>query len=57
MGGGCIVELDQDEWEYIALANRGGDPVTVKVRAVGCEGGKVAASAQRRSRSPRRTCR
>ena len=45
--GGCIVELNQDEWEYMALANRGGDPVTVKVRSVGCDGAKLAASAQR----------
>jgi hypothetical protein len=35
---GCIFELDQDEWNYIAHTNRNGDPVTIKVRALGCDG-------------------
>jgi hypothetical protein len=31
--GGCSYDLDQQVWDLIAQANRGGDPVTVTVRA------------------------
>jgi len=44
LGGGCVFELDQAEWNFIAHTNRDGGPVTVKVRAVGCDGANVASS-------------
>jgi len=47
LNGGCIVELTQAEWDYIAKTNRNGAPLTVKVRAVGCDGSNVASSATR----------
>jgi hypothetical protein len=31
--GGCGFSLDPTEWSYVATQNRGGDPVTVTVRA------------------------
>jgi hypothetical protein len=31
--GGCSYDLDQTVWDLIAQANRGGDPITVTVRA------------------------
>jgi hypothetical protein len=46
-GGGCIFELSQTEWDYIAFTNREGLPVTVKVRALGCDGTNAASSATR----------
>jgi hypothetical protein len=45
--GGCIFELSQAEWDTIARTNRNGDPVTVQVRAIGCDGTNVASSATR----------
>jgi hypothetical protein len=44
MNGGCVFELDQAEWNYVARTNRNGDPVTVKVRGLGCDGANVASS-------------
>jgi hypothetical protein len=45
VAGGCIFELDQAEWDYIAKTNRDGDPVVVKVKGLGCDGtGGVGAS-------------
>ena len=38
IGGGCVFELDQAEWDYIAKTNRDGDPVTVTVKGLGCDG-------------------
>jgi len=31
--GGCGFQLDQTDWNYVASVNRGGEPVTVTVRA------------------------
>lgn len=31
--GGCAFQLDPTDWKYVATHNRGGDPVTVTVRA------------------------
>jgi hypothetical protein len=47
LGGGCVFELDQKEWDYIARTNREGAPVVVKVRGLGCDGQKVASSSTR----------
>jgi hypothetical protein len=44
LGGGCVFELDQAEWNFIADTNRNGDPVTVQVKGVGCDSTNVAAS-------------
>ena len=44
LNGGCVFELNQAEWDYIAQTNRNGDPLTVKVRGMGCDGGNVASS-------------
>jgi len=38
VAGGCIFELDQAEWDYIAKTNRDGDPVNVSVKGLGCDG-------------------
>jgi hypothetical protein len=38
VAGGCIFELDQAEWDYIAKTNRDGDPVAVSVKGLGCDG-------------------
>jgi hypothetical protein len=32
--GGCDFELDPTDWMYVAMHNRGGDPVTVTVRGM-----------------------
>src|SRR5207244_3487479 len=45
--GGCGFSLDQSNWSSVAQVNRGGDPVTVTVRAT-ANGSCVAASASRR---------
>jgi hypothetical protein len=47
LGGGCVFELDQAEWDFIARSNRDGDPVSVRVRGLGCDGDKAAAGAAR----------
>jgi hypothetical protein len=44
LGGGCVFELSQAEWNDVARTNRDGDPVHVTVRGLGCDGGNVAAS-------------
>ncbi len=44
LNGGCIFDLSQTEWNYIAETNAGGDPVTVKVRGLGCDGNNAGAS-------------
>jgi hypothetical protein len=38
---GCIFQLSQAEWDYIARTNADRGPVTVSVRAVGCNGTNV----------------
>ena len=43
-GNGCIFELDQQEWDFVARSNADGDPVAVKVRGLGCDGSNVASS-------------
>jgi hypothetical protein len=47
LNGGCVFELNQMEWDYVAQTNRDGAPVTVKVRALGCDGTNVSSSAPR----------
>ncbi len=47
LNGGCVFELSQSEWDFIAKTNRNGDPLTVQVRGLGCDGGNVASSATR----------
>lgn len=42
--GGCLFELNQAEWDYIANTNREGQPLNVSVRALGCDGGNAASS-------------
>jgi hypothetical protein len=44
INGGCAFELSQAEWDYVAQTNAGGDPVTVKVRGIGCDNGNVGSS-------------
>jgi hypothetical protein len=44
LNGGCVFELNQAEWDYVAQTNAGGDPVTVKVRGLGCDGSNAASS-------------
>ena len=45
VAGGCVFELDQAEWDYIAKTNRDGDPVLVRVKGLGCDpGGGAGAS-------------
>lgn len=44
LNGGCVFELNQAEWDYVAKTNRNGDPVSVKVRGLGCDGNNVASS-------------
>lgn len=46
--GGCIIALTQPQWDVIANSNRGGDPLTVTVRGLGCDGGNAAASDTRK---------
>jgi hypothetical protein len=38
---GCIFQLSQAEWDYLARTNADRGPVTVSVRAVGCSGSNV----------------
>jgi hypothetical protein len=45
--GGCLFELTQTEWDYIAKTNRNGAPLTVGVRGLGCDGTNAAASDSR----------
>jgi hypothetical protein len=45
--GGCLFELTQEEWDYIAKTNRNGAPLTVGVRGLGCDGNNAAASDSR----------
>jgi hypothetical protein len=44
VAGGCLFELNQAEWDLIANSNRDGNPLTVGVRGLGCDGGNAAAS-------------
>lgn len=44
---GCLFELNQAEWDYIANTNREGAPLDVTVRALGCDGTNAASSASR----------
>ena len=44
LNGGCVFDLSQTEWDYIAQTNAGGDPVTVKVRGLGCDASNAGAS-------------
>ena len=50
LNGGCVFELSQQEWDFVAKTNAGGDPVTVKVQGLGCDG------AARRGRAIPATC-
>jgi hypothetical protein len=47
LNGGCVFELSPAEWDYVAKTNADGDPVTVKVRGLGCDGANAGASATR----------
>jgi hypothetical protein len=47
LNGGCVFELTQAEWDAIARTNRGGNPLAVKVRALGCDGTNAGSSAPR----------
>ena len=47
MNGGCIVELSQSDWSWLAQTNRDGQPVKVTVRGVGCDGSNAGTSATR----------
>jgi hypothetical protein len=51
VAGGCIFELNQAEWDYIAKTNRDGDPVVVKVRGLGCDGSGGVGTSNTRSMS------
>jgi hypothetical protein len=44
---GCGYSLSQSVWDYVAQSNRGGDPVTITVRAADATGACIAASAKR----------
>ena len=48
LNGGCVFELSQAEWDYIAHTNAGGDPVTVQVRGLGCDANNAASSNTRK---------
>jgi hypothetical protein len=41
---GCVYELSQQVWDYIAQSNRGGDPLDIIVRATDANGTCVATS-------------
>ena len=41
---GCVYDLSQEVWDYIAEANRGGDPLDIIVRATDANGTCVATS-------------
>lgn len=45
--GGCAFQLDPTAWKYVATHNRGGDPVTVTVRAAPTDLSCVAGSNSR----------
>ncbi len=47
LNGGCVYQLTQAEWDYIARSNADRDPVQVQVRAVGCDGSSVSSSNKR----------
>jgi hypothetical protein len=47
LNGGCVFELSPAEWDYVAKTNADGDPVTVKVRGLGCDGTNAGASSTR----------
>ena len=44
LNGGCIYQPDATAWHWVAETNRGGAPVTLKVRATDNAGSKVASS-------------
>jgi hypothetical protein len=41
---GCVYDLGQDVWDFLAQSNRGGDPVDIIVRATDASGSCVASS-------------
>ena len=41
---GCVYDLSQQVWDYIAQSNRGGDPLNIIVRATDASGSCVATS-------------
>ena len=41
---GCVYDLSQQVWDYIAQSNRGGDPLDIIVRATDANGTCVATS-------------
>ena len=41
---GCVYDLSQQVWDYIAQSNKGGDPVDIIVRATDANGSCVATS-------------
>lgn len=41
---GCVYELSQQVWDYIAESNRGGDPLNIIVRATDANGTCIATS-------------
>lgn len=43
-GGGCIYTTDATVWRWLAATNRGGDPVTLHIRASDGKGGPVGTS-------------
>ncbi len=47
--GGCVFELSQPEWDFIAKTNRNGDPVTITVRGLGCDGSGGVGTSNTRS--------
>jgi hypothetical protein len=44
LNGGCVFDLTQTEWNYIAQTNAGGDPLAVEVSGLGCDGNNAGAS-------------
>lgn len=44
LNGGCVLELSAAEWDYIAKTNADGDPLTMKVRGLGCDGTNAGGS-------------
>ena len=41
---GCVYELSQQVWDYIAQSNRGGDPLNIIIRATDANGSCIATS-------------
>jgi len=41
---GCVYDLSQQVWDYIAQSNRGGDPLNIIVRATDANGSCIATS-------------